>query len=189
MTRDTCPKCRDRGLERRKGVKMQGIWSCPGCHGIWLEPYATRRLPLPDLTVGEPPAQVADVDGRAGLCPAGHGLLTRAQTHVDDGFYLDRCSACGGIWFDRGEWEPTAKAGLAASLHELWTASWQAERRRERAAEAYRRRLADELGPELVERIDGLAAEIAHHPSRELALGLLMQRLRSLPVAAGGRTP
>lgn len=35
-------------------------------------------------------------------CPKCPGML---ETHVFQGFILDRCNACGGIWMDKGELE------------------------------------------------------------------------------------
>ncbi|MPZ78549.1 MAG: hypothetical protein GEU77_18760 [Deltaproteobacteria bacterium] len=35
-------------------------------------------------------------------CPKCHGLL---ETYTFQGFTLDRCSDCGGIWMDKGELE------------------------------------------------------------------------------------
>jgi Zn-finger nucleic acid-binding protein len=42
---------------------------------------------------------------------------TELAPHTERGVHLDRCRACGGIWFDRGELE--AHQGKAGMEHEL----------------------------------------------------------------------
>src|SRR5258706_9954045 len=39
-------------------------------------------------------------------CPAGHGPL---ETYTFQGFLLDRCRSCGGVWLDSGELEGIIK--------------------------------------------------------------------------------
>jgi hypothetical protein len=45
--------------------------------------------------------KVEDVESKF-HCPKGHGLL---QTYTFQGFILDRCQSCGGVWLDNGELE------------------------------------------------------------------------------------
>jgi len=45
-----------------------------------------------------------DTDNRTGPCPSGHGIMIRAKVDIDEPFYLEKCTTCGGIWFDHGEW-------------------------------------------------------------------------------------
>jgi Zn-finger nucleic acid-binding protein len=118
------------------------------------------------------------MDKLAGLCPAGHGLLTRAQTHVGSGFFVERCSTCFGIWLDRGEWQVIAGAGLGAGLFAIWSELWQRDRLRARSAQAYEGQLLDELGAGLISKINDLADALGGHPKRSLALGYLLGRLR-----------
>jgi Zn-finger nucleic acid-binding protein len=45
--------------------------------------------------------KVEDVESKLD-CPKGHGLL---ETYTFQGFVLDRCQSCGGVWMDNGELE------------------------------------------------------------------------------------
>jgi len=45
--------------------------------------------------------KVEDVESKL-HCPKGHGLL---ETYTFQGFVLDRCQTCGGVWMDNGELE------------------------------------------------------------------------------------
>ena len=172
-----CVKCRDARLERiRSAVPSRG-WTCPACGGLWI-PDGKALGATPPAELAEAAASNADADGRTGLCPNGHGILARAQTHLDSGFYLERCSQCLGVWFDRGEWQKIAAAGLSSGLFEIWSESWQRQQRQEAAEQAHRERLEAELGRELVEGIERVARELREHPSRSLGVGHLLACLR-----------
>lgn len=173
-----CPKCPDHQLSRVRTQQPLGLWSCQGCRGVW--------VPQGRATTLEPPQELERLasplgEGKehaTGCCPDGHGLLIRAQTHVDEGFYLERCATCHGVWFDAGEWPRVAEAGLASGLFEIWDPAWQRERRAEREVAAYEAEIDEQLGANLVERIRAVADELRGHPARSLALGLLYRSLR-----------
>jgi len=170
-----CPKCNDQQLRLTTTAKT---WICPNCHGIWVAEGRALRATPPTLESGT--QEVAkELDLRAGRCPEGHGILTRAQTFLDQGFYLERCSTCSGVFFDAGEWQKVAAAGLSAGLFEIWTETWQHEQRLRQSRAAYEDQLNAQLGPELTAQIRGLAKALDEHPSRSLALGLLYSALRS----------
>jgi Zn-finger nucleic acid-binding protein len=96
-----------------------GVLACGGCSGLWvpkaalagrLDAVATRRL-------------FHGGGGKlAGMrCPADGGLLWESNI---GGVLIDRCNACGGLWFDAGELQrvlgavdftATPKPGGAAS--------------------------------------------------------------------------
>jgi Zn-finger nucleic acid-binding protein len=162
-------------MERLQHVAGFPVWKCAVCSGVWVpDGRAVGAIPPADL-IGA--SEAGEVDARAGLCPAGHGILTRAQSFVGDEFYVDRCRTCSGVWFDRGEWEAVAAAGLSAGLFVMWTEPWQRAQRRQRAAAAYEAQLEGELGRELVQQIRSLADALRQHPSRLLALGYLHGRM------------
>jgi membrane associated rhomboid family serine protease len=59
------------------------------------------------------------VTPRAGLlCPACHTPLHTIQVGGPEGCELDQCDRCGGVWFDKGEWD---------RLHTLH--AWQQEQK------------------------------------------------------------
>ncbi len=172
-----CVKCRDTRLDRFRSTSPLPGWTCPKCGGLWI-PDGQAVGAVPPRGLAEIPGPVTDEDNRTGLCPSGHGILIRAQTHVDSGFYLERCSQCLGVWFDRGEWQKIAAAGLTSGLFEIWSESWQRRQRQQHAEEAHHSRLEAELGGDLIDRIESVAHELKDHPSRGLGVGHLLARLR-----------
>lgn len=157
--------------------KAPKTWSCPSCQGIWVAEGRVLRLAPPEVQEGDA-EKGKENDRRAGKCPEGHGILNRAQTFLDGGFYLERCPTCFGVFFDAGEWQKVAAAGLSSGLFEIWTETWQHEQRLRQSREAYEKQLEKELGPELMAKIRELARALENHPSRSLALGLLYSLLR-----------
>ena len=161
-------------LSRRVGPSL---WLCDRCGGVWIpDGKASGAEPPEELETALSP--VGGVDAKAGLCPAGHGILSRARTPFEDGFYLDRCSVCSGVWFDQGEWQKVAAEGLVVGLFEMWTEPWQRKERAAAAAEAYRRQLEAALGPELSATLMHVAESLRAHPARSLALGFIHSRSR-----------
>jgi Zn-finger nucleic acid-binding protein len=49
--------------------------------------------------------KVEDVESKL-HCPKGHGLL---KTYSFQGFLLDRCQSCGGVWMNNGKLEGRIK--------------------------------------------------------------------------------
>ena len=169
-----CPKCNAARLHPLQLAEDLGAWSCESCNGIWIPAgKAIGAQPPGGLVVDE--ERGVDSDKKAGICPEGHGILMRAQTHLEDGFYLERCNSCFGVWFDKGEWQRVAAAGLAGGLFEVWTQPWQRTRRKQEAARAYDRQLNDELGGDLVAEISTLAEKIRTHESKELAISYFLR--------------
>ena len=79
-------------------------------------------------------------------------------------FYLDRCTSCGGFWFDANEWAEMKASGLHREAHQVFTDSWQAEVRRQSRDAADQRRLNERLGEEGVAQIESLKQWISEHP-------------------------
>src|SRR5215472_17369626 len=98
MRPNRCPKCRTTNLDEHDGGATA---SCPTCGGMWVRMQDVPRV-LAEAA-GEEPVVEADpkLDAQAGMCPAGHGILTRARIEGEKAFTLERCPTCFGIWFDR----------------------------------------------------------------------------------------
>jgi Zn-finger nucleic acid-binding protein len=179
-----CPKCkRDVELSPADGTPTglphaTDVMRCPDCRGLWLSHVGAQILklagePLPDDVPGPAP----DADRRAGMCPAGHGLLKRARVDVDDPFYLDRCPTCSGIWFDAGEWNRLATSHLLHSLFELWSPSFLRRQLEERIEATDREALGQKIGPELLGRIEEVAELLHDHPEAKDMLAYLEHKL------------
>ncbi|MDF1566027.1 MAG: zf-TFIIB domain-containing protein [Deltaproteobacteria bacterium] len=170
-----CPKCREETLQPTgTPLGVSTVHHCSACQGLWFALGDFDALAPPE---GVPLETDAEADGKAGLCPAGHGLLQHEQV-PEAGFFLDRCGLCGGTWFDRGEWERLSAQGLLGLLDGLWTPSARRMERAASLARAGRQRLAERLGEEVLHRIDALIEALKEHPHRAQALAYLMERLR-----------
>lgn len=176
-----CPKCRTKTL---RPVELPGVGglaiNCSRCHGLWvlgLEEVVHELEPDPAAFEQVPPHN-RETDSRAGLCPYGHGILRRAQTHLDPPFYLEKCWMCSGVWFDQGEWERVATQGLLSGLFEIWAPAWQmkkqaAEREKKLIEEARER-----LGNEVLRTIAELGQTLRGHPGSSQAVALLLEVIR-----------
>ena len=124
---------------------------CTECRGTWLPKVAFDRLQRRDayLTLAdEHPDAARGADKKVGLCPFNHGLLIRAAVPLDERFFLERCDACGGMWFDAGEWAEVASRHFFGTLVDLWDPAHQRKEIRETARRHERSRLERELGVE-----------------------------------------
>jgi len=147
---------------------------------MWLSKSETDEL----LELGEIldpesmlPGQAEILDGVAGLCPIGHGILTRARVYADETFYIERCHACHGMWFDAGEWEKLADNARLHDLHAVWDPDYQRKQRAAAAEESHREKLRGLLGAELLEAIDALAVKLNAHEHRGTAVAYLLEQV------------
>ncbi|MDX1582652.1 MAG: hypothetical protein R3338_03550 [Thermoanaerobaculia bacterium] len=154
--------------------------SCTSCQGLWvlgLEEGIHRIDPAPEA-FDEVPPHNRETDRRAGLCPYGHGILRRAQTHLDPPFYLERCSICSGIWFDQGEWERVATQGLLSGLFRIWAPSWQLRKQADERAKRMIEEAREKLGPDIFAVIAELGETLRGHPASSQGVALLIEFIR-----------
>lgn len=169
-----CPKC-SHSLHLLDGVS--DAFGCAQCGGLWARPEALSHIPKMD-----PPASSvrAKADVRTGLCPDGHGILIRARVveSSTSAFYLERCGACHGVWFDAGEWECIASNELRSHLDDLWDPAARRKAlalRNEQIIEAdLRTRLGEPLHDKLVE----VVRLLKDHPDCAMALAFVDTHLR-----------
>jgi Zn-finger nucleic acid-binding protein len=115
------------------------------------------------------------LDARGALCPNCGHYLNRARIGVKDPFFVERCSHCGGIWCDHGEWEVLEKLGLSATVPLLFLGSWQSQLRELEAQEHEHHMLMEKLGNDLAGRVLRLGEELKAHPHGDIALAHLMR--------------
>ncbi|MEM1445599.1 MAG: zf-TFIIB domain-containing protein [Planctomycetota bacterium] len=157
------------GLETHELTGGLRVMRCPVSGGAWLRPsayWAWRERHDTD-SLGESLGQdiTPTSDSPAGKrCPEDGAFLIRHRVGHGLDFHLDRCGHCGGIWFDREEWEAVAQAGLAKQLHLVFTSAWQAEVRRQRAEQNREARLRERLGDGDYEKLRDVRAWIEAHP-------------------------
>jgi len=119
-------------------------------------------------------------DSEAGkLCLFCGRFMRRLRVGHGITFHLDRCTSCGGFWFDGEEWETLKSKGLHRESHLVFTDAWQAEVRRQAKAEVDENRLQNHLGPEGLTRADSIAQWIAGHPHGKEILARIIDETQS----------
>ena len=169
----------------------------------WLD-HPDRRTPAaarerdadtgPDARTGSGPVATAGAAGLNGsldlppvdsphakICPECGKLMSRYRVGHGVDFALDRCAACGGIWFDANEWEALARVGLADRVHFVFSSAWQAEIGRQESAAGERRRLTERIGAGDLAEIDRIVGWLGHHPRRRELVAYLIGHLAPEP--------
>jgi len=116
-------------------------------------------------------------DSKTGICPQGHGIMTRAKIEIDEPFYLEKCSTCGGVWFDQGEWQKLEKNNLKENINDFWCKSWQRQQRQAKERTNYLELNKKILGNVAFEKIMELSEILKIHPEKGRAIALLQQEI------------
>lgn len=126
-----CPVCKTPVLATDPLDETLLTMRCHECEGHWVKSFQYwkwRELQhdLPDTALPDSTESTQDTDSLAGkLCPeCGHFLTRRPVGHGVD-FNLDRCDHCGGIWFDKCEWETLVMHSLHLDVYSVFTKAWQ----------------------------------------------------------------
>ena len=179
-----CPKCDHESplttlSSDSTDEEQQASLRCTSCNGIWVPRSDIAKVR--DLehveALGASDAARAAGDRRTGVCPEGHGIMTRAKVRWDDPYYLERCSRCGGIWFDAGEWMRIAGDNLLDNLDELWLPSWRRHLAQAESEEQLSAQLESTFGPELHRLLEDVAKALETRKDASLALAYLRERV------------
>jgi Zn-finger nucleic acid-binding protein len=176
-----CPACGTHGISTIELEENLYGYTCSACEGTWVKGYQywkwlkTHGSILPEKTA-DLAADIPVSDSRqAKICiECGHVLLRNKVGHGVP-FYLDRCSACGGIWFDKNEWEVLKSRNLHDEIHLIFTAAWQNDNRKKEQEAAYEKSLAETIGEKEHDELKRFKSWISAHPQKNLILGYLLQ--------------
>ena len=179
----TCPLCtaaldRTTLLASGDAPELRGF-ACPNGHGTFLPSdlyFAWREGREPSDASGALPASEAVGDVKqAKLCPQDGRIMRRYRTDAE-GFWLDRCSTCGGVWFDGDEWDATVEAGLVERLGAIFSDAWQRNVEEALTAQRWDDKLEAEIGADDLARIDAFRAWAWEHPQRHLVFARVQER-------------
>lgn len=178
-----CPKCTAQLLVAVEGSSTNVgscALRCPGCSGFWVPPEVVVWPGMQELLseLDAHPAQAPGEDKRTGQCPEGHGLLRRARVTWHDPYFLERCSRCGGVWFDAGEWSRAVTDDLLPNLSDIWSPRYRKRLSDEQARASLEVDLRAKLGTELFDLLHALADRLEAHTQRGVALAYLSERLK-----------
>lgn len=106
-------------------------------------------------------------------CPSCARLMQRHRVGADPDFWLDRCSPCQWVWFDRHEWEALADAGLSLRLPELLSEAWQRQLRESEARQGREQALRARHGDACIDELARVREWLQSQPARDELLNLL----------------
>lgn len=179
-----CPLCKKVVLVNEELLENLRAKVCSRCGGRWVQSFQYWKWLerhgdiLPEKPAGEG-AELAVEDSAAGkLCPeCGHFLMRRKVGHGVD-FHLDRCNNCGGIWFDKNEWEVLVSRGLHDEVHYVFSAAWQRRIREDETAENFEKRIESTMGTSDYAKLTEITAWINSHPERNTIINYITQPRR-----------
>ncbi|BCS96721.1 hypothetical protein DSLASN_23530 [Desulfoluna limicola] len=169
-----CPKCKTTDLKK---PDYNSPWFCEACGGMWLINNDNSCFPNTVTATMNEHLSEDSHDKKTGICPSGHGLMIRAKVDIDEPFYLERCTACGGIWFDKGEWQRIGENNLAQNLNDIWSLSWQRAQGKAKNRESFLKTNQALLGEHIFQSIMALTEKLKDHPEKERAIALLQQEI------------
>lgn len=175
-----CPACKTLSLTTKILEENLKVRHCSNCAGHWLSAQdywqwlEKHGETLPEKASTDLPLQVTD-QPEVKFCIDCRGLMLKYRVGHGTNFYLDRCSKCGGVWFDRNEWESLRQRNLHDEIHQIFSDAWQRQIRQgelKRVVEnAYRTTLGDEDYTQAMQIKDW----ITHHPQAQAIMSLLNQ--------------
>jgi Zn-finger nucleic acid-binding protein len=174
-----CPVCDKGTLHSLESKEPPQRLVCGKCGGQWIKSYQYWKWlkaygeNLPE----KPPEEGLDLpvtdSKKAKLCPECGHFLTRNKVGHGIDFHIDRCQTCGGIWFDKNEWEILKSRNLHDDVHFIFSAAWQNRIRQEEQQELYEERVETLLGPQDYERVRAFKSWAAEHSKRNTIMAYL----------------
>ena len=175
-----CPVCNMNSLSNIDLEEKLIGCKCSNCEGHWIKGYQYWKWlkTNPGLLLEKPIEFSAELpvedSGMAKICiECGH-LMIRNKVGHGISFYLDRYSSCGGIWFDKNEWETLKSRNLHDEIHQIFTAAWQKDNRARERQAYHEGALVDEMGQKDFDDLKRLKSVIDNNPKKDLIIGYLL---------------
>ena len=168
-------------------------WQCPISKGHWIQApaywqwHSTQPTSHTHSTASkheyQPVREARADDGPhnenrpALLCPESHCLLVRYRVGEGLSFYVDRSPSTGGIWLDPGEWEALKKHGLHASLHMIFSSSYQRKVSIQEAEDSMNARFFSEMSRMDADRLKSFAEWLVDQPNKRRIVAWLHEHI------------
>ena len=165
-----CPVCVENTLYFRELEANLHSSQCSKCNGVFISAYQYEewlRLHGENLPEKPPDEGVKLVSGEtpgAKFCPECKCMLMKYKVGHNLGFSLNRCGHCGGVWFDRNEWEILKSRNLHDDVHLMFSQAWQSAVRREESNAAMDEILRKQLGDADLAEIRRIKSWLQTHP-------------------------
>jgi Zn-finger nucleic acid-binding protein len=178
-----CPRCKEEKLSQHELEKNLNSSRCGKCSGVWISSAQYEQWLKLHGTNNPEKAADATVDLVSGeahgakFCPECKYILIKYKVGHDVGFSLNRCGHCGGIWFDKNEWEIMKSRNLNDDVHLVFSEAWQSAVREEEHKNAMDEILKEHIGDADLKEIQRIKIWLQSHPkSSELYAYLLSGR-------------
>lgn len=179
-----CPSCQTSPLKRLRLDEFLAVHACESCEGQWISSYdywhwlewETSDAPVQPCSSIDLSDRLEFSDNtRATFCPECHHLMRRARVGHGLEFYLDRCSHCGGSWFDKGEWELLKACNIHNKVHLVFSEAWQSQIRQAEFNRVLEETYRSALGNDDYAQALLIRSWLEQHPHRDYILSLLNQ--------------
>ncbi|MEO0867883.1 MAG: zf-TFIIB domain-containing protein [Cyanobacteria bacterium J06642_11] len=179
-----CPSCQTVPLKRLRLDDSLTVHTCESCEGQWISSYdywhwlewETNDAHIQPCHSVDLSDRLELVDNtRATFCPECNHLMRRAKVGHGLEFYLDRCSHCGGSWFDKGEWELLKACNIHNKVHLVFSEAWQSQIRQAEFNRVLEETYRSALGNDDYAQALLIRDWLEQHPHRDYILSLLNQ--------------
>jgi Zn-finger nucleic acid-binding protein len=116
--------------------------------------------------------EVKDHKG-AKLCPECGKILLKYKVGHGLDFYVDHCSACGGIWLDQNEWQALEALNLHDEIHRIFSTAWQKQIRQENLAQTMEAVFKNRFGEESYAKAKEIREWLNTHPQKDELMAFL----------------
>lgn len=177
-----CPVCPGKALHPHSLDESLIASKCDGCGGqwinsfqywMWLESHPRESDRSVSLLSFKGESSESSETAKARLCPECGHILTRYRVGQAVDFTLDRCGNCGGMWFDRNEWEILRSGELRDQIHLIFSASWQNRVREESSKKRFAELFEARVGEQDYRKAREFKAWLEQHPHRDELLSFL----------------
>ena len=173
-----CPVCKtvelapvslEQNLQSHACRACNGHWISLGDYQTWLE---RKGEILPEQApTGEVPPSTEEK--RARLCPQCDYIMLKYKAGRGMNFSLDHCAHCGGVWFDRHEWDALKQRNLHDEVYKIFTTPWQRQVRLEEARKNFSELYTVQFGADDYAEVRRIKQWISDHPKRLALLNYL----------------
>jgi Zn-finger nucleic acid-binding protein len=175
-----CPACPSKRISAIELAGNLRASKCEVCEGIWISHenysawHASFSEPQPEKTFSEVDLDLEDKPG-AKVCPDCGRILLKYRVGHGLNFFVDHCSACGGIWLDKNEWEALEAKNLHDEIHRIFSTSWQKQIREESLEETMEKVFRNRFGDQTFEKISEIRDWLNHQSEKDQLMAFLQE--------------
>ena len=174
-----CPVCKTVTLHSLESAEPPLRSACAECGGQWVKAFQYWKWlrahgdNLPELPPEDGQELPVSDSTSAKLCPECGHFLRRAKVGHEIDFHIDRCGGCGGLWFDKNEWEVLESRNLHDDVHFVFSSAWGRQVAEEEYKQTHLTRMEKILGPGDLAKVRQFKEWAKAHPKRSSIMSFL----------------